>query len=65
MPGWIDEARKAAAWADSQPDQDTFIRSDVYHGSEIRRLWKDMPTGPEDIFLTLSMWWGMCTWWLT
>lgn len=58
MPDWIREARAAAKHADEQ-NQETFVRSDVYDGSEVRRLWREMgPQGQEDVFLTFSLWWG-------
>jgi hypothetical protein len=50
----IGRARDQAAWAAEQ-DQETFTRSDVYHGSEIRRLWESMR---DRLFLTWSLWWG-------
>jgi hypothetical protein len=55
MKTWIKEARDQALWA-SQQDQETFIRSDVYHGSEIRRLWQSRG---DSLYLTWSLWWGM------
>jgi hypothetical protein len=52
----MDEARQEAMAANAS-DPATFVVSDVYHGSEYRRIWGDLLSSAEPR-LTLSLWLG-------